>query len=209
MINLRYLNKAIELTDGNEFRLLYVIANTVSLKKEGHTRIYRDMLADKLNLSTKQITRLTNSLESKGLIKKDLVCERDKTVCYYSLNLDIIDQKSTPKLDKNVPLNNSKKDIIKEKELNNSNNIEIIDNNTFEEDKKILLNKIIEKTNGLDFNTIDSVKIPIMNYIGSTFTNNIDRLKKISFIEIERIKGKLRKEMVSSTVASVEDEYPF
>ena len=112
-------------------------------------------------------------------------------------------------MDKNVPLNNSKKDIIKEKELNNSNNIEIIDNNTFEEDKKILLNKIIEKTNGLDFNTIDSVKIPIMNYIGSTFTNNIDRLKKISFIEIERIKGKLRKEMVSSTVASVEDEYPF
>lgn len=125
MINLGFMNKAVELTDGNEFRLLYVIANTMSLKKEGHTKIYRDMLADKLNLSSKQITRLTNSLVEKGLLKKDLVSENGKTVCYYSLNLDKKDLKSTSKVDKNVPLNKSEKDIIKEKRNNKSEKNEI------------------------------------------------------------------------------------
>lgn len=118
MINLSFMNKAVELTDGNEFRLLYVIANTISLKKEGHTKIYREMLADKLNLSTKQISRLTNSLVEKGLLKKDLVSENGKTVCYYSLNLDKSEKKSTTKLDKNVPLNKREKEVIKEKRVN-------------------------------------------------------------------------------------------
>lgn len=121
MLNLKFMNHAVEVADGNEFRLLYVIANTMSLKKEGHTKIYRDMLADKLGLSTKQITRLTNALVDKGLLKKDLVSEKGKTVNYYSLNLDNIDQKSTSKVDKNVSLNKSKKNVIKEKK-------EIIDN---------------------------------------------------------------------------------
>lgn len=124
MINLKFLNKAVELTDGNEFRVLYTIANTISLKKEGRTRIYREMLSDMLGLSTKQITRLTNSLEDKGLLRKDLISNGDKTVCYYSLNLDIIDQKSTSNRDKNVPLNNSKKELIKEKRVNNRNKSE-------------------------------------------------------------------------------------
>jgi len=118
MINLKFLNKAVELTDANEFRVLYVIANTLSLKKEGHTLIFRDMLAYKLNLSTKQITRLTNSLVEKGILKKDLVYNDGKSVCYYSLNLDIIDHKSTSEVDKNVPLNKSEKDEIKEKKEN-------------------------------------------------------------------------------------------
>ena len=125
MINLSFMNKAVELTDGNEFRLLYVIANTISLKKEGHTKIYRDMLADKLNLSPKQISRLTNSLVEKGLLKKDLVSENGKTVCYYSLNLDKNEKKSTSKLDKNVPLNKSEKKILKEIECNKNEKEEI------------------------------------------------------------------------------------
>ena len=124
MINLKFLNKAVELTDGNEFRVLYTIANTISLKKEGRTRIYREMLSDMLGLSTKQITRLTNSLEEKGLLRKDLISNGDKTVCYYSLNLDIIDQKSTLNEDKNVPLNKREKELIKEKRTNNRNKIE-------------------------------------------------------------------------------------
>ena len=125
MINLKFMNDAVEIAEGNEFRLLYVIANTISLKKEGHTKIYRDMLADKLGLSTKQITRLTNALVEKGLLKKDLVSENGKTVCYYSLNLDKNGLKSTTKLDKNVPLNKSEKDIIKEKRNNKNEKDEI------------------------------------------------------------------------------------
>ena len=67
MINLKFMNYAVEIAEGNEFRLLYIIANTISLKREGRTKIYREMLADKLGLSTKQITRLTKmSLLIKG-----------------------------------------------------------------------------------------------------------------------------------------------
>lgn len=124
MINLKFLNKAVELTEGNEFRVLYTIANTISLKKEGRTRIYREMLSDKLGLSTKQISRLTNSLEEKGLLRKDLISNGDKTVCFYSLNLDIIDQKTTLNEDKNVPLNKREKDLIKEKRINKRNKME-------------------------------------------------------------------------------------
>lgn len=152
MINLKFINKAVELTEGNEFRLLYVIANTISLKKEGHTKIYRDMLADKLGLSTKQISRLTDSLVEKGLLKKDLVSENDKTVNYYSLNLDKIDQKRTSKvdknvsnnglnLDKNVPLNKSKKEIIKEIKDNKIEK-EIIKDNKKEIKEDIKTNKV-------------------------------------------------------------------
>ena len=83
------------------------------------------MLADKLGLSTKQITRLTNALVEKGLLKKDLVSENGKTVCYYSLNLDKNGLKSTTKLDKNVPLNKSEKDIIQEKRNNKNEKDEI------------------------------------------------------------------------------------
>ena len=118
MINLKFMTDAVERTNGNEFRLLYVIANTISLKEEGRTKIYRDMLADKLNLTTKQISRLTNSLVEKELLKKDLVTEGGKTVCYYSLNTG---DKNVPRVeeergtkmssgDKNVPRNDSKVD---------------------------------------------------------------------------------------------------
>ena len=125
------MTDAVERTNGNEFRLLYVIANTISLKEEGRTKIYRDMLADKLNLTTKQISRLTNSLVEKELLKKDLVTEGGKTVCYYSLNtgdknVPRVEQergtkmssgdKNVPrndsKVDKNVPLNKNYKDLI-------------------------------------------------------------------------------------------------
>lgn len=108
MLNLKFMNEALKITNGNEFRLLYVIANNPQLKEHGRTKIYRDMMADMLNLSTKQITRLTDSLVEKGLLRKDLVSENGKTVCFYALNLD-----------KNVPLNKSKKELKKEKRVNN------------------------------------------------------------------------------------------
>ena len=139
MINLKFMNHAVEIADGNEFRLLYVIANTLSLKKEGRTKIYRDMLADKLGLSAKQITRLTNALVDKGLLKKDLVYEKDKSVNYYSLNLDNFETKSTSKVDKNVPLNKIEKDILKEKKVNN------IEKNRIEEKKIVEVKKTFPK----------------------------------------------------------------
>lgn len=114
MINLKFLNYAVEIAEGNEFRLLYLIANTMSLRKEGRTKIYRDMLADKLGLSKRQISRLTDALEEKGLLRKDLIYENGKSVCFYSLNLDNNVSITSKKEDKNVPLNKSYKKIIKD-----------------------------------------------------------------------------------------------
>ena len=114
MINLKFLNYAVEIAEGNEFRLLYLIANTMSLRKEGRTKIYRDMLADKLGLSKRQISRLTDALEEKGLLRKDLIYENGKSVCFYSLNLDNNVSITSKKEDKNVPPNKSYKKIIKD-----------------------------------------------------------------------------------------------
>lgn len=124
MIDLKFLNYAVKVTNGNEFRVLYIIANNEKLQKEGRAKIYRDQLADIIGLSTKQITRLTDSLVEKGLLKKDLVSNGDKSVCFYSLNLDKFVQQSdgnvdknvqisAMNLDKNVPLKKTKKDIKK------------------------------------------------------------------------------------------------
>ena len=153
MINLKFMTDAVERTNGNEFRLLYVIANTISLKEEGRTKIYRDMLADKLNLTTKQISRLTNSLVEKELLKKDLVTEGGKTVCYYSLNtgdknVPRVEQergtkmssgdKNVPrndsKVDKNVPLNKNYKELISKRIYTKKNILGKVD--TLKEEKE-------------------------------------------------------------------------
>lgn len=155
MINLKFMTDAVERTNGNEFRLLYVIANTISLKEEGRTKIYRDMLADKLNLTTKQISRLTNSLVEKELLKKDLVTEGGKTVCYYSLNtvdknVPRVEQergtkmssgdKNVPrkdsKVDKNVPLNKNYKELISKRIYTKKNILGKVD--TLKEEKESL-----------------------------------------------------------------------
>lgn len=117
MINLKYLVSALETTNGNEFKCLFIIANTLSLKNESRTRIYREMLCDKMNLTPKQITRLTNSLEEKGLIKKDIVSNGVRKVTYYSLCTDKNVHENGRLSDKNVPFNNKKKEEKKEKEI--------------------------------------------------------------------------------------------
>lgn len=131
MINLRFLNKALACTDGNEFKVLYIIANTIALNRNNRVKIYRELIADKLNISTKTVTRLTNSLVEKELIKKDLVYENGKSKDFYSLNLDKFGLESgtkqadivpinASKLDTDVPLNKrnkkNKKNITKEQE---------------------------------------------------------------------------------------------
>jgi len=92
----------------------------------------------------------------------------------------------------------------------NSNKIE----KQFEIDKEILLNKIEEATDGLDFNAIESVKIPLNNFITSTFStfpNEIDRLKRILYNTLEKKKEKLKDTILEEamSLSSTEDDYPF
>lgn len=128
MINFEILNQAIGNVTSDEFAALYLIANTLSLKKENRVRLYREMMADKLGwldenrpqYGLKKVTRITNALVEKGYLKKDIVfVNQQKSVTYYCLNLQILDDKIEASTQKSVPLNNNKKEVIKEIKYNN------------------------------------------------------------------------------------------
>lgn len=115
MINLSVLNKA--LTDRNvsdaEFRLLYMIANNISMGETVTKEIYNGFLMDKLNKSERQTQRLTKSLADKGYIGKQAIGNKhNKNGNIYSLVDDVItsDIKSDTDSDKNDTLYNNRKE---------------------------------------------------------------------------------------------------
>ncbi|KWW27932.1 MAG: hypothetical protein AUK63_2084 [bacterium P3] len=115
MINLSVLNKA--LTDRNvsdaEFRLLYMIANNISMGETATKEIYNGFLMDKLNKSERQTQRLTKSLADKGYIGKQAIGNKhNKNGNIYSLVDDVItsDIKSDTDSDKNDTLYNNRKE---------------------------------------------------------------------------------------------------
>ena len=72
MFNFTVMNQA--LSDVNvsdkEFRMLYLFANNTSLNNTGDIVMYNGFLMDKLNLSERQVQRLTKSLVDKGYLTK-------------------------------------------------------------------------------------------------------------------------------------------
>ena len=138
MINLKFLNEALGNVSSDEFAVLYFIANTLSLKKEGRTRIYRELIADKLGwinesrpeYALKKVTRITNSLVEKGyLLKEEAFVSPQKSVTFYALSTQKNDKKLTPSTQKNVPLNKNEKKEIK---VNKNEKEGIIVNKSFE-----------------------------------------------------------------------------
>lgn len=109
------MNKA--LTDRNvsdaEFRLLYMIANNISMGKTATKEIYNGFLMDKLNKSERQTQRLTKSLADKGYIGKQAIGNKhNKNGNIYSLVDDVItsDIKSDTDSDENDTLYNNRKE---------------------------------------------------------------------------------------------------
>lgn len=109
------MNKA--LTDRNvsdaEFRLLYMIANNISMGETATKEIYNGFLMDKLNKSERQTQRLTKSLADKGYIGKQAIGNKhNKNGNIYSLVDDVItsDIKSDTDSDKNDTLYNNRKE---------------------------------------------------------------------------------------------------
>lgn len=133
MLNLKLLNTALGEVSGDEFKVLYFIANTLSMKKEGSTRIYRELIADRLGwldndkskYALNKVSKITESLVKKGyLVKNEVYSSPTKSVIYYSLpsakkctKVDDSEQKNVPNLpsemQKNVVLNNNEKEGIK------------------------------------------------------------------------------------------------
>jgi DNA-binding MarR family transcriptional regulator len=126
MLNLEILNKALGQVTPSEFTVLYFIANNLSLKETSRTKIYREQIADKLNIDVRQVSRLTDSLMAKGFIKKDNIAEsKVRTVCYYSLPTGMKENKNLQEPHSVVDENVSLKKNIKYKENNkNINKIE-------------------------------------------------------------------------------------
>ena len=111
MVNLRFLNAAIGKVSSDEFAVLYVIANNPKLQREGRVRLYREQIADMVGwlndkrpeYGLKKVTKVTNSLEENGWLKKDVVFETtQKSVNYYSLNTQKIGEKCTSSEQKTV-----------------------------------------------------------------------------------------------------------
>ena len=102
MINLKLLNRGLRgvLTPA-EFMMLYVIENRLGKKK--YDKIYYDQLADLINHSKRQAERIVKSLVEKGfLLKKTIQKSKDKRECYFSLNLDKLNDKTDDFDDTNV-----------------------------------------------------------------------------------------------------------
>lgn len=207
-----------------QFKVMFFILNTINLNGGNRTKIYRAVLADICGKSERTISRITDKLAEQGLIVKDSVSDGSKLYNYYALpmtkNKEKVDNEkqkteSISVIDDRVNTSNTIKTINKNNTINNNNTINTIKNNNiekqFEIDKEILLNKIEEATDGLDFNAIESVKIPLNEFITSTFSNEIDRLKRILYNTLEKKKENLKETLLEEamSLSSTEDNYPF
>lgn len=127
-MNYKFMNYALEHTEGNEFRVLYFIANTLSMKEANRCKIYNEVIADYLNMDKRSVMRMTKKLEEKSLLKKDLVFENGKSKVFYSLNYAVLNDKDGTEnapnmckdgtdnasiLDRTVTLNKNEKEITK------------------------------------------------------------------------------------------------
>lgn len=76
------------------FMVGYYIINTMAIRHENRTMIYRGQLAHLCNMSERNITNITNKLHDIGVIVKTYIGdeEKGKTYNYYQLNWEKIDE---------------------------------------------------------------------------------------------------------------------
>ena len=90
--NFKYINWVRRLVNGDEFKVLDFIENTMALKGCSRVQIYRDTIAVGCGWTNKKagekVTRITNGLVEKGFLKKDLVYEGLKSLNWYTLVMD-------------------------------------------------------------------------------------------------------------------------
>ena len=72
-----------------EFKVAYYILNRLALEDTNRVKIYRAMLADLTGKSERTISRITDKLDEKGIIKKDTVSDSKNRYNYYSIHPNI------------------------------------------------------------------------------------------------------------------------
>lgn len=129
-----------------EFKVAYYILNRLALEDTNRVKIYRAMLADLTGKSERSISRITDKLDEKGIIKKDTVSDSKNRYNYYSIHPNIEqqltqnddklghkEQETTPNLVTDDRFNK------KEKKYNNKKNKEL------KESKKVEVKKTFPK----------------------------------------------------------------
>lgn len=135
-----------------EFKVAYYILNRLALEDSKRVKIYRAMLADLTGKSERSISRITDKLDEKGIIKKDTVSDSKNRYNYYSIHPNIEqqltqnddklghkEQETTPNLVTDDRFNKKEK---KNKNIKNKRNIK--EKKQFEIECK---NETIEETN--------------------------------------------------------------
>ena len=130
------------LTKDEEFKVAYYILNRLALEDTNRVKIYRAMLADLTNKSERTISRITDKLDEKEIIKKDTVSDSKNRYNFYSIHPNIEQtitqnkskqchtlQETTPNLvtDDRFNKNNKKEKNIKiKRNIKEKNQFEII-----------------------------------------------------------------------------------
>ena len=92
--SLAIISKLPQICKPNEFMVAYFIINTMAIEKNDRVKMYRGELADLCNMSERNISRITESLNQSSIITKDLIgdAEKKKTYNYYRLNWQKIEE---------------------------------------------------------------------------------------------------------------------
>lgn len=92
--SLALISKLPHICKPNEFMVAFFIINTMAIEKKDRVKLYRGELADNCNMSERNISRITESLNKMGIIQKELIgdAEKKKTFNYYRLNWQQIEE---------------------------------------------------------------------------------------------------------------------
>lgn len=199
-----------------EFKVAYYILNRLALEDTKRVKIYRAMLADLTGKSERTISRITDKLDEKGIIKKDTVSDSKNRYNYYSIHPNIEqqltqnddklgheEQETTPNLVTDDRFNKKEKKYknkrnIKEKEIEESE-LEQAESSTVEDEdcdwktELIRLESRIKRASSIDELKALSLQFNIMQNksgIPTELEELLERVQNTAKAKVWSIKSK-------------------
>ena len=199
-----------------EFKVAYYILNRLALENTNRVKIYRAMLADLTGKSERTISRITDKLDEKGIIKKDTVSDSKNRYNYYSIHPNIEqqltqnddklgheEQETTPNLVTDDRFNKKEKKYknkrnIKEKEIEESE-LEQAESSTVEDEdcdwktELIRLESRIKRASSIDELKALSLQFNIMQNksgIPTKLEELLERVQNTAKAKVWSIKAK-------------------
>ena len=159
--SLAIISKLPKMCKPNEFMVAYFIINTMAISKSDRVKMYRGELADLCNMTERNISRITESLNNIGIITKDIIgdAEKKKTYNFYRLNWQKVEDILT-KLDNEdntlLPnLSGLKKERIEEEKKKRSKEIKECKEKKVENEFIFKVECKVEKEEGLTVDDFD------------------------------------------------------